>query len=230
MKRGLQKEVYNYFHGKTDRTDAEQALFKKLEFEMGYFQVTAAHRDDLRFKGFDVSNVSDGDMKLLARKMADDYCEQLFWPSMEIIAEVSVKIPKTSEPFCPKCESYLYDYDIASGTYSCRDCGQTWTDNYVLVKHPDDTTYFEEEEIGYPSYASEDNGARYVTHYEYILQYQKEPPQNSFFQPVSWPDSQSYFELPDNLRELCENIESGKAFDDFGSSALWVPLCLLNHH
>ncbi|MCO7114688.1 hypothetical protein NIB75_26480 [Bacteroides uniformis] len=33
-----------------------------------------------------MEKISDDDMQNLAEKMADDYCEQLFWPSMEIIA------------------------------------------------------------------------------------------------------------------------------------------------
>ena len=37
--------------------------------------------------------MDDGTMNELAKKMADDYCEQLFWLSLEIIAEY-LKIPK----------------------------------------------------------------------------------------------------------------------------------------
>ena len=33
-------------------------------------------------------------MQNLAEKMADDYCEQLFWPSMEIIAGEILSFPK----------------------------------------------------------------------------------------------------------------------------------------
>lgn len=52
-----------------------------------FFKITSVSRGDLEERGFDVSNVSDATMERLARKMADDYCEQLFWESMEIIAE-----------------------------------------------------------------------------------------------------------------------------------------------
>ena len=37
---------------------------------------------------------------------------------------------------------------------------QLHDDLYVLVEFPDDTSYFEENDIGYPSFNSEDNGAR----------------------------------------------------------------------
>lgn len=33
--------------------------------------------------------ISDDDMQNLAEKMADDYCEQLFWPSMKSLPEKS---------------------------------------------------------------------------------------------------------------------------------------------
>ena len=45
-------------------------------------------------KGFDVSEVSDDTMERLASKMADDYLEQMYWLSMEIIAEEMLDIPK----------------------------------------------------------------------------------------------------------------------------------------
>lgn len=63
----------------------EEKLFIR-ELNAGYFPITSVHRDDLEGKGFDVKKISDDDMRNLAEKMAKDYYEQLFWPSMEIIA------------------------------------------------------------------------------------------------------------------------------------------------
>lgn len=57
------------------------------------FPITSVSRGDLDAKGFDTSEVDDATMERLASKMADDYCEQLFWSSMEIIAEY-MDIPK----------------------------------------------------------------------------------------------------------------------------------------
>ncbi len=58
-----------------------------------YFPITAVSREDLETKGFDTSGVSDEQMENLASRMADDYCEQLFWISLEILAELQ-GIPK----------------------------------------------------------------------------------------------------------------------------------------
>jgi hypothetical protein len=61
-----------------------------------YFPVTSLHRADLKFAGFNTDNVDDSTMKRLAEKMADDYCEQLFWSSLTIIAEI-LGIPKEGD-------------------------------------------------------------------------------------------------------------------------------------
>jgi hypothetical protein len=57
------------------------------------FNITSIHRDDLEHAGFDASQVDDAIMEHLAYKMADDYCEQLFWEHLPIIAEI-VGIPR----------------------------------------------------------------------------------------------------------------------------------------
>lgn len=130
---------------------------------------------------------------------------------------------------CPKCmgKNVRLDND---GFYLCKDCQQIWKDGiYVLVGYPEDAGMFERSEVGYPCFNSQDNGARYVLEYEYILQFNKSPEPDKCFLPVQWPNSQRYFELrPEYVAELCEPIESGEALEDFGSSAIWVPLALLN--
>jgi predicted house-cleaning noncanonical NTP pyrophosphatase (MazG superfamily) len=57
------------------------------------FPITSVCREDLEHIGFDVSKVDDATMKELAEKLADDYCEQLFWGSLEILAD-HLEIPK----------------------------------------------------------------------------------------------------------------------------------------
>lgn len=53
-----------------------------------YFPITSVSREDLEERGFDTSGVSDAKMERLASKMADDYLEQLFWTSLDILAEL----------------------------------------------------------------------------------------------------------------------------------------------
>ena len=51
------------------------------------FNITSVSREDLESRGFDTTNITDAQMEELARKMCDDYLEQMFWISLDIIAE-----------------------------------------------------------------------------------------------------------------------------------------------
>ena len=64
-----------------------------MEEKKNYFPITSVSRDDLEFIGFDTRNVSDSTMEYLAKKMADDYLEQLYWISLRVIAEY-LEIPQ----------------------------------------------------------------------------------------------------------------------------------------
>lgn len=58
------------------------------------FEITSVSREDLESRGFDTTNITDAQMEELARKMCDDYLEQMFWISLDIIAEDIMGIPK----------------------------------------------------------------------------------------------------------------------------------------
>lgn len=60
----------------------------------GFFPITFLHRDDLKaiFHGDEeiirkIDAISDDDMRILARKMEDDYMTQLFSRSLKILSE-----------------------------------------------------------------------------------------------------------------------------------------------
>lgn len=102
-----EEEVRNLFSGEVDyafkkdnvtpeqRRALAQSLseavisrrFGKLRSTMESFEITSVSRADLEEKGYDTSAITDEQMEKLASKMAEDYCEQLFWTSMDIIAE-----------------------------------------------------------------------------------------------------------------------------------------------
>lgn len=65
-------------------------------FSKESFSISRLSREDLEEKGFDASDVDDKTMQRLADKLGDDYCEQLFWISLEIIAE-SMGIPRRED-------------------------------------------------------------------------------------------------------------------------------------
>ena len=89
--RQLLSDVLAFLH-QQNKTDAELDLMKTniathLESEKDSFEITSVSRDDLDSVGFDSALITDAQMEYLADKMASDYCEQLFWTSIEIIAE-----------------------------------------------------------------------------------------------------------------------------------------------
>jgi len=51
-------------------------------------------REDLETIGFDTKDVEDETMEKLAKKMSDDYMEQLYWISMKTIASECLKIKR----------------------------------------------------------------------------------------------------------------------------------------
>lgn len=234
MNRELIEDLHQYFEQKNDRTGEEINFFNRLTEELPYFQITAINRDDLAQRGFDVSKVDDADMRELARKMESDYCTQLFWESMEIIAAEGLEIPKH---ICPKCGKGANRYDPSDRSCDCCSCDNSWkltepTRRFVLVEYPEDSKFYADCEVGYDSYSSEDNGAMFIPEHFYIAHTGTEPDANKIHIPVTWPDSQEYFELQyekESIFELCEPIEHGKAFGDFGSQAIWVPLCLIKN-
>jgi hypothetical protein len=63
------------------------------------FRITSVCRADPESIGFETSGVDDSAMNKLAEKLADDYCDQLFWSSLDILAE-NLGIPKR-EPSRP---------------------------------------------------------------------------------------------------------------------------------
>ena len=63
-------------------------------FSKESFSISRLSREDLESIGFDTSDVDDKTMQDLAEDLGEDYCNQLFWTSLEIIAEESYHIPK----------------------------------------------------------------------------------------------------------------------------------------
>jgi hypothetical protein len=62
-----------------------------MDCEDGFFPITSVHRLDIKealhLTDEQMARFTDGMMRDIARKMAADYCEQLFWNHLPIIAE-----------------------------------------------------------------------------------------------------------------------------------------------
>jgi hypothetical protein len=71
----------------------ENNWVRAIDDNEGFFEISRLHRDDLESIGYNTSEVDDSVMKKLASKLGDDYCNQLFWNSLHILADV-LDIPK----------------------------------------------------------------------------------------------------------------------------------------
>ena len=69
---------------------------RAIDDNEGYYPISSLHVDDLAKSGFDASKITEDDMMTLADKLSDDYCDQLFWNSLEIIAD-AIGIPRIEE-------------------------------------------------------------------------------------------------------------------------------------
>lgn len=99
------------------------------------FVITEVSREDLEEIGFDTSKVSDETMERLARKLGDDYCEQLFWTSLEIIAEY-LEIPKRNIKTLQVGDKVKW-YDPEE---EARDLSIIWTINEIRGSLDDEDT------------------------------------------------------------------------------------------
>ena len=231
MKHEFLNKLLAYFEQKTNATSLETDLLNGLKEELDYFPVAYVSREDLEWRGFDTSNVTDDDMVTLAEDLGDDYCEQLFWSSMEIIAHETLEIPKY---IYPKCGKSISGQDSYYDDFECLSCKNKWekerpTGAYVLVEYPEDTSFYDDNDVGYPCFNSSYIGAVYVPEHFYKQRTGKQPEPDRLFRPVEWPDSEKYMQIPpDSATATCEPIEKDeKAIEDFGSRSVWVPLCLI---
>ena len=228
MLQQLLDDLRGYFEAKSSLTTQEQELWDRLK--KADYPILGLQDDDLAQKGFDFRRITDEQMRQLAQQMTADYCKEDYWERLENTAD-ELQLPRY--PRCPACGHNSVILDETNDMMICEVCDQTWHENlYVLVEFPDDATYFEENDIGYPSFESEDNGARYVPEYDYIQHFEKDPPANAYFKPIQWPESQPHL-FPDEPNEstdaLCEPINDEKGRADFGEQAVWVPLCNLKN-
>jgi hypothetical protein len=188
--------LHKHFSKIENPNDEEKSFITELKEELKNFHVASVNRTHLLDAGFDPTDVSDEKMEDLAAEMSKRYCDEIFWQQMDDIADQELDIPYLDESL------------------------------FVLVEYPEDSSYFENEEIGYPCFNTEDNGARYVPIVEYIRHFEKSPEANTIFKPLRWPESQNYFGET-SIDALCEPIEDEQGMNDFGSHGIWVPLSML---
>ena len=76
-----------------DAINLDNHWVRVIDDNEGYYPISSLHVDDLAASGFDVSKITEDDMITLAGKLSDDYCDQLYWNSLVIIAD-AIGIPR----------------------------------------------------------------------------------------------------------------------------------------
>ena len=89
----LAKDVYRYFVDRIAETgqplnEKESALFEHARSCMERYPISCLSREDLEQIGYQTDNLSAENMLHLASKLGDDYVEQMFWTSLETMAEI----------------------------------------------------------------------------------------------------------------------------------------------
>jgi hypothetical protein len=87
-------EEISYVEVRNAKEHEQNMSLAEIERMSKEFKITSVTREDLEDRGFDTTNITDAQMEELARRMCNDYLEQMFWISMDIIAEDIMNFPK----------------------------------------------------------------------------------------------------------------------------------------
>ena len=86
------KKVFAYFANKQndgiELTDEERYLMLEAEGKLNAFVITSLCFDDLKQATGIKNPLPDDIMDIISDKMAEDYCEQLFWEHLPTITDI----------------------------------------------------------------------------------------------------------------------------------------------
>lgn len=125
MNQDLKHRLHSYFSAIENPTAEEKLMKEELEGRLSFFKITSVHRDDLFEAGYNGALADDSQMDTIAGKLSNDYCEQLFWVALPIIAEYA-GVPELRTKECPECNSKLMAYSKDNKEFRCTECNHTW--------------------------------------------------------------------------------------------------------
>lgn len=222
MRQELLKDIHAYLQAKVNRTQDEEDLLVRIRGQLPYFHITSIHRDDLLSRGFDVSEVTDADMQRLAGKLSDDYCNQLFWESLDIIAEDSINIPREK---CPLCQSETVSYE--ADHFKCDQCAISWPHERFALISSDVVDTVREKGIGYTCIDLSKPHAQYIPlsiHSEYFTENYTP---DMVYRIVTIED----YSILDKLIEAGYRIDQTSLFatNEYGRNTFWVSVEAINY-
>ena len=75
MEHSLKKELLQYFAAKEDRTEQEERLYKKMQAEVNYYDITCVEVEDLENRNLNTADVDERTMERIADKMCGYYLD-----------------------------------------------------------------------------------------------------------------------------------------------------------
>ena len=103
MKTGMYDEIImealqdyrKWFEDEPGKSQEIDLAINSLNQNTEFYPITSVCKDDIfHVFGNDseakeaITKMDDGDMETLASKLADDYCNQLYWDSLKVIVEM----------------------------------------------------------------------------------------------------------------------------------------------
>ena len=89
------QDYRKWFDDEPGKLQEIDLAINSLDQNMEFYQITSVCKDDLIQAFVDdaqakkvIKKMDEGDMQTLASKMADDYCDQLYWDSLKVIVEM----------------------------------------------------------------------------------------------------------------------------------------------
>ena len=90
------QDYRKWFENEPDKQQVIDLAINSFNQNREFFPITSVCKDDI-FHIFSDDNeakkaiekMDDGDMETLASKLANDYCDQLYWDSLKVIVEMA---------------------------------------------------------------------------------------------------------------------------------------------
>lgn len=75
---GILDKVKNYLENKENKSKEELDLLNEINDELNYIVISSISLDDIKSAGYDVSNATNNDLRVVANKMCDYYNQSMF--------------------------------------------------------------------------------------------------------------------------------------------------------
>ena len=129
--------VRDYFKNRLEKegslNDVESSILQQAERCVYSYPISCLSMDDLLQVGYSDKDVTKEMMQRLASKLGDDYHEQLYWTSLEILANIhGFELANMAEQIKDEYDGWISDEREVSGVF-------------VIVEYKNDSSHKQEQ-------------------------------------------------------------------------------------